>query len=751
MHSSRSVTATLAAFMRARKTEILAEWEIIVQRVSAAAKLERPLLIDHIPALLDQIADTADQLAAGKPAAAPIAIAREHARERRREGYDLSAVIAEYSVLRDCIMRLYFAETDRIDPIGLRTLHEAIDQAVAESVRRFTEDRGAEAERMLAIIDTILSASDLGIGFIDTDLRYVRVNAALAAVNGSPVSAHIGRTVREVVGDAADFIEPMLRRVLDSREPVENIELEIAPPSSPDRVRAFTANYVPVITAHGELIGVGAVVIEVTERKQLELAIRTRELQFRSVADHMPQLAWIADADGAIHWYNKRWYDYTGQTPEQADGDGWRAVHHRDHRDRVADKYMRHIASGEPWEDTFPLRGADGRYRWFLSRAIPIRDPAGRVVQWFGTNTDVSDQRLKHEAALVLSYSLDYETTLPHVAELTVAALGGWCAIDLVEANGLTRVALAPAEAAVTAELMHSVAEVLKTGKADYGGTYVVAPLVARDRTLGAITVASADPKRQLTASDAEIVDQLGRRIALAVDNARLYEQAQQETHMREEVLAVVSHDLKNPLGAIHLAATLLLAAGEPKQRAHLETIERAATRMDHLIEDLLDMASIQAGRLAVECKPEDADGLVREVVDSHGPMAREKGIALSYDCELPDTRILADRERILQVFGNLVGNAIKFCGAGDSIAITCKVSGECAEYAVTDSGPGIPEAELPHIFEPYWSAKRHAKKGTGLGLYISKGIVEAHGGRLRAESRGKGTTFAFTIPLARE
>src|SRR3569623_1537471 len=159
--------------MRARKTEILAEWEIIVQRVSAAAKLGRPLLIDHIPALLDQIANTADQLAAGKPAAAPIAIAREHARERRQEGYDLSAVVAEYSVLRDCIMRLYFAETDRVDPIGLRTLHEAIDQAVAESVRRFTEDRGAAAERTLAIVAAILSASALGKGIFDPAMRDV--------------------------------------------------------------------------------------------------------------------------------------------------------------------------------------------------------------------------------------------------------------------------------------------------------------------------------------------------------------------------------------------------------------------------------------------------------------------------------------------------------------------------------------------------------------------------------------------------
>jgi PAS domain S-box-containing protein len=143
------------------------------------------------------------------------------------------------------------------------------------------------------------------------------------------------------------------------------------------------------------LVGVST---DVTEQQEAEQALREREEEFRTLANSIPQLAWMTDAEGAINWYNQRWYDYTGTTFEQMRGWGWQSVHHPDHVDRVREKFVRAVAAGEAWEDTFPLRGADGRYRWFLSRALPIRDAAGRVTRWFGTNTDVTE-RLEIEAA----------------------------------------------------------------------------------------------------------------------------------------------------------------------------------------------------------------------------------------------------------------------------------------------------------------------------------------------------------------
>lgn len=169
-------------------------------------------------------------------------------------------------------------------------------QAALEEALRQQHLARLEAERSLAVLDTILASSALGIGFLDNDLRYVRVNDSLAALNGTSAAQHVGRTVREVLGEVpASFLEPLLRRVIETRQPIEHLELDVEDPARPGLPRSFLANYVPVVTLHGELLGVGAVVIEVTERKRMELAIRERELQFRSIADNIPQLAWMAD------------------------------------------------------------------------------------------------------------------------------------------------------------------------------------------------------------------------------------------------------------------------------------------------------------------------------------------------------------------------------------------------------------------------------------------------------------------------
>ncbi len=137
---------------------------------------------------------------------------------------------------------------------------------------------------------------------------------------------------------------------------------------------------------------------ESLERARAEEALRTRTEEFAALADNIPQLAWMAEADGALFWYNQRWYDYTGTTPEEMMGWGWQKVHHPDYVEPVTVLFKTHVESGEPWEDTFPLRGRDGRFRWFLSRAYPIRDESGHIVRWFGTNTDVTEQREMEEA-----------------------------------------------------------------------------------------------------------------------------------------------------------------------------------------------------------------------------------------------------------------------------------------------------------------------------------------------------------------
>jgi signal transduction histidine kinase len=397
------------------------------------------------------------------------------------------------------------------------------------------------------------------------------------------------------------------------------------------------------------------------------------------------------------------------------------------------------------------------------------------------------ERKFLDDATRVLSSSLNYYDTLEKIAQLAVPALADWCVVDLVEDSAIRRVAVAhsdPARIAIAHEWARKfpvdrdaprgVAQVIRSGQPEVatnvttemirGATrdpeqlhalselglhsYIIVPLRARERTLGTISLVSTESARAYDDSDVELAQELANRAGMAVDNARLYHEAQQAVRVRENTLAIVSHDLRNPLGAIDLSASMLLqAAGDDRSRKHLEIIRRAADRMERLIRDLLDMASIHAGRLAIERKPENAQTLLGEVLETTTSLATEKGIEICGDLKV-DGVLEIDRNRIAQVLGNLIGNAVKFCKAGDRIDVRASSDRDGVEIQICDSGPGIPEEDLPHIFEPYWSAKRHSQKGTGLGLFISKGIVEAHGGKLSvASTLGTGTCFKVWVP----
>ncbi|TMQ03033.1 MAG: HAMP domain-containing histidine kinase [Deltaproteobacteria bacterium] len=194
----------------------------------------------------------------------------------------------------------------------------------------------------------------------------------------------------------------------------------------------------------------------------------------------------------------------------------------------------------------------------------------------------------------------------------------------------------------------------------------------------------------------------------------------------------------------------LLHGGTEPRLRKPAETIRRACERMDKIIADLLDMAAIQSGRLRVEPKDVVAIELLNEIIELREPIASEKGIKLIRDFDLEGVHLLCDRDRIQQVFSNLIGNAKKFCQAGDVICVHAKVTGKRAMFSVEDTGPGIPAEELSHIFEAYWSGEAGKKKGTGLGLFIANAIVKAHGGELSVASKlGHGARFSFTLPTS--
>jgi len=224
----------------------------------------------------------------------------------------------------------------------------------------------------------------------------------------------------------------------------------------------------------------------------------------------------------------------------------------------------------------------------------------------------------------------------------------------------------------------------------------------------------------------------------------------------REDVIAVVSHDLKNPLSVIHGSVAMLddalgaddLEAARSTLRAHATRIRRSSARMNRLITDLLDLAKIREGRVEIEVREEHTSEILAEAMLQSAPLAEQRPVHLVNEGG-PDGLVVCDRERVLQVFDNVVGNAIKFSSPGDLVRLTVEVSSNECKFTVRDLGPGIPAQQLPLLFDRFWTAPRvTGGSGTGLGLAIARGIVEAHGGRIWVESEpGEGTCFFFTLP----
>jgi signal transduction histidine kinase len=284
----------------------------------------------------------------------------------------------------------------------------------------------------------------------------------------------------------------------------------------------------------------------------------------------------------------------------------------------------------------------------------------------------------------------------------------------------------------------------------------IIVPMVARQETRGAIALFGTAQRRAFDEEDVALAEELARRAALALDNARLYRKARAAIEARDDVLAVVSHDLGNPLSAIRIGTTLLLSAlpEEEKQTGgwkHLVGIRNSAEQMERLIKDLLEVKRIEAGQLSVERDRVSVAPLVNEAIELLGGIAEGKNVTLRalIPPDLPP--IYADRERMLQAFSNLVGNAVKFTPSGGEVRIEAENRGDDVVLTVADTGSGIAEADLPHVFDRYWQAKsrRRGRQGIGLGLVIVKGIVEAHRGQVWAVSEvGVGSRFSFSVPV---
>jgi signal transduction histidine kinase len=390
------------------------------------------------------------------------------------------------------------------------------------------------------------------------------------------------------------------------------------------------------------------------------------------------------------------------------------------------------------------------------------------------------------EVSATLFSSLEYEKTIAAVLRAAVPPVADMCFLDQIREDGrLHRLAIEVAnpgrerlvdrarpfdtaldsttpqaralrsgESLVLGGVDLQRVELVRAGDPEDTGvqSMMVVPLITRGRRLGVITFVAAESRRQYSAADLTLAKEICRHAAIAIDNAQLYEQAQRAIQARQDVLAIVSHDLKSPLGTIALTAAFLAEAKSiADQKRGIDIIHRSAQRMNRLILDLLDTASIDAGQLAVDMNRHAVSPLIHEAVELHRAAAAKKNLRLEVVTPREELTIDCDRGRLLQVFGNLIGNAIKFTPTGRSIQVCARAGVKETLFFVMDSGPGIDADELSHVFDRFWQARRGAGAGTGLGLTIAKGLVQAHGGRIWAESTlGEGATFFFTIPNVR-
>jgi PAS domain S-box-containing protein len=447
----------------------------------------------------------------------------------------------------------------------------------------------------------------------------------------------------------------------------------------------------------------------------------------------------------------------------------------------------KHDAGGGT-EFTLVLRDVTQRHRAEKERETLIaRDRAMREAA----------EAAEHRAAFLsnasdlLHSSLAVERTFASLTDLLVPALASCCVIDVVEESGrvrrahvkhddpslqpwaerlrgyprdqtryLTRRAIVEGISellpTVSDEHLQSVAEDdrhLELLRTLSPRSMIITPLHAHGRVLGAIVLARGAGEPAYGPDDLAFAEQLAQRAASALANARLYAQARRAVRARDDVLSVVSHDLRNPLGVISMCASSLLAEGfadEARDRGALQTIERSARWAQRLIQDLLDVSAIEAGGLSLERRAEDPLILAMRATMLHEELAAERGLSLASDVPERLPPVLVDADRVVQALGNLIGNACKFTPRGGTVRVSAEQRGDSVRFAVTDSGPGVSAEDAPHVFDRFWTVRRSGSvRGTGMGLAIVRGVAEAHGGRAWLEpGTGTGATFCFSVPV---
>ncbi|MDV2994111.1 MAG: Sensor histidine kinase RcsC [Chroococcidiopsis sp. SAG 2025] len=718
-------------------------------------------------------------------------------------------------------------------------------------------------EATLALIDTWLASSPVGLAFLDTNLRYVHVNQALANINGIPLNDHFNRSVREVLPKWGDMLEPFLRQVLQTGEPLLNQELS-GETNLPGVYRHSLVNFYPVCLASGQTLGIGATVVDITQLKQTQTSLSQREAELSLITNTVPALIAYVDTNQRYRFVNRTYEQWFGHPATEICGRHIRQVLGEAAYEKIR-PYVEQALAGQAvrYESQVPYQ--DGGVRYIEAVYIPQFDSRGRVEGFVSLVSDISDRK---RAELERDRLLQQEQAARQLAELNIqriyqlqnltAALAqaltteqvreillhqglaafnatrGWIGVLHEDGKTVEIVCSIGYQEEEIASYRHvplnsslPLTDTIRTGEmviarspAEYqqlypslADTYIASgsqaiaslPLTIEGRTIGSLGL-SFNQSRDFDLAERAFMITLARQCAQALERSRLYdaekvakEAAESANRIKDEFLAVLSHELRSPLNPILGWAKLLRSRqySEAARNRALETIERNAKLQAQLVDDLLDVSRILRGKLALKFVPVDLISTIRAAMETVQLSAEAKQIHLVFEgagsseqgagkraegekriqnpkskiqnfptptLPLPIPLVLGDSGRLQQVVWNLLSNAVKFTPAGGRVEISLQLpnpdshsptpdSQKSVQIQVSDTGKGISPDFLPYVFDYFRQADSSTTRtfgGLGLGLAIVRHLVELHGGTVGVDSlgEGRGTTFTMTLPL---